>query len=172
MRLLFIFFLFSSTIANAQKFTSAIDYNDFIVDLQNQIGYKIIAFNDELGLEDASMASVTPLYEDLLKTTRDAIAKLDKAEVWEGNTELKASALALFQYYESAFSNEYKEMMGIVFKAEINEEDYTRLTSILESVTEKEQAFDLRFSKAQIAFADKYGFNLDRNELQDEIDGE
>jgi hypothetical protein len=171
MRILFALFVLITTTVSAQSFTSAIEYNDYIVNLQNQIGYKILAFNEEMEKETSTLASMQPFHDDLLQTTRNAIVSLEGIEAWDGNVELKASALALFSFYQQAFANEYKEMMGIVFKAELTDADYARLTEILQSVTEQEAGYDLRFSNAQKEISEKYGFSLDENELQEEIDG-
>lgn len=164
--------LLTSGLASAQKFSSAVEYNDHIVDLQNEIGYKMIAFNEQVGGENSTMEQVQPFFDDLLSTTRDVIQRLEKVQPWENNKELKLAALELFRFYERTIDKDYRQMIGIVYKAEMTDEDYQALTEILAKVTEDEKAFDNRFQLAQQAFADKYNIDLEKNELQEELDGE
>ena len=164
--------LLTSGLASAQKFSSAVEYNDHIVNLQNEIGYKMIAFNDQVGGENSTLEQVQPYFDELLSTTRDVIKRLEKVTPWDKNTELKSAALELFRFYEVTIDRDYREMVDIVYKSDLTDEDYARLTEILAKVTEDEKAYDNRFQAAQNAFADKYGFDLEQNELQDELDGE
>lgn len=164
--------LLTSGMVSAQKFSSAVEYNDHIVDLQNEIGYKMIAFNEQVGGENSTLEQVQPFFDDLLSTTRDVIKRLEKVQPWENNKELKSAALELFRFYEVTIDRDYRKMMEIIYKTELTDEDYTALTDILAKVTEDEKGFDGRFQVAQQAFADKYNFDLEKNELQDELDGE
>lgn len=170
--ILLLFVLMVSGLATAQKFSTAVEYNDHIVGLQNEIGYKMVAFNEQVGGETSTMESVQPYFEDLLATTRDVIKRLEKVSPWEKNTELKSAALELFRFYETTIDKDYRHMIEIVYKSDMTDDDLAELTTILEKVTVDEKAYDQRFQDAQQAFADKYGFVLERNELQDELDSE
>ncbi|HLP55930.1 MAG TPA: hypothetical protein VK151_12925 [Fluviicola sp.] len=158
-------------VVSAQTFTDAVSYNDHIVGLQNEIGYKMIAFNDEVGAEDATAESVQPYYDDLLKTTRTVISKLEKVKPYEKNVALKNAALELFRFYETTIKVEYKEMMDLIFSdAGLDDAGMLRVQELLTKVTEEEAVVDQKFKEAQEAYARKYNIELEENELQEEID--
>ncbi|ASS48081.1 MAG: hypothetical protein A3D31_00670 [Candidatus Fluviicola riflensis] len=157
---------------SAQTFTNAIDYNDHIVDLQNEIGYKMIAFNNEVGSETATAASVKPFYDDLLKTTKTVITKLEKVKPFEKNVELKTSAMELFRFYETTIAVDYREMIDLIFGDEFDDAALVRVQELLVKVTEAEAVVDAKFKTAQEAYALKYNIDLEENELQEEIDAE
>lgn len=162
--------LFTSQMAMAQSFSNAIDYNDYIVDLQNQIAYKILTFNEQMALEESTLESIQPYYDDLVETSKECLVKLKNIEAFEDDAELKPAAVNLFDFYVRCFSTSYNEMLHIVYRTELNDEDYNELNTILEKVTSEEGQYDEDFNSAQIRFAEKYDFTLDENELQEEID--
>lgn len=170
--IMLLFVLATTGAVSAQTFTNAIDYNDHIVELQNEIGYKMIAFNNEVSSETATAASVKPFYDDLLKTTRAVIVKLEKVKPFEKNVELKTSAMELFRFYETTISVEYKEMIELIFGEDLDEAALERVQELLVKVTEAEQVVDAKFKTAQEAYAKKYNIDLEENELQEEIDAE
>jgi hypothetical protein len=156
----------------AQKFKDAVEYNDYIVNLQNNIGREIISFNEKMAEETTTRESLEPGYQQMLAVTRDAVEKVAAMPGWDGSTELRDASLALFSFYLSIFEQEYVEMLDIVYSDAATEADYARLDEIMKDISERESALDKRFGEAQSAFAKKYNFILEENELQDEIDGE
>ena len=170
--IMLLFVIAVSGAVSAQTFTNAVDYNDHIVGLQNEIGYKMIAFNEEVSSEYASTESVQPFYDDLLKTTREVIGKLEKVKPFEKNVDLKNAAMELFRYYETTISVDYKEMIELTFGSELDEAAMTRVQELLVKVTEAEAVVDAKFKNAQEAYAKKYNIDLEENELQEEIDAE
>lgn len=159
-----------ATGAFSQNFTEASKYNDYIVELQNKIGYKMLEFNERMGEEDATLESVTPYHTALLQTTKDVIADLKKMPAFEGNTSFRNSAIDLFNFYLKTIEVDYKEMMELIFAERIDDASLERLNQILEQITEEEAVYDENFAREQQAFADKYNFDLIDNELQEEID--
>ena len=171
-KLLTILLLVTSFAAKSQTFTDPIAYNDYIVDLQNKIGEKLIAFNEQVASETASYASVEPYFLAMGAEMQDAVIKIRTLPEYEGNTDLRNAATALFDFYLNTFQNEYLIMLNLVFDPDFDAEDLTKLQEILTRITEQEGILDSNFQTAQQAFATKYNITLDRNELQDKIDGE
>lgn len=165
-----IFLLFVVFTTNAQKsFKTAISYNDYIVEQQTAIGLKILDFN--------KVVNVTVNYDTLMmalkeidKTIDKSLKNLKNTIAFEKETELKTSALNLFQFYKRIMNNEYKEMIKILSKGEYSEEDSAKMSEILDKVVKDENAFDATFLDAQKKFAEKYGFTLQESELQEKID--
>lgn len=170
--IMLLFILATTGAVSAQTFTNAIDYNDHIVELQNEIGYKMIAFNNEVSAETATSESVKPFYDDLLTTTRAVIVKLEKVKPFEKNVELKTTAMELFRFYETTISVDYREMIDLIFGDELDDAAMTRVQELLVKVTEAEAIVDAKFKSAQEAYARKYNIDLEENELQEAIDAE
>lgn len=173
MKTLFILLLVAFTgTASAQTFDDAVEYNDYIVDLQNQIGGLILEFNEKMGAEDVTRESIQPHFDKMLSTTQKAITKVEKLKGFEGNVELRNRALELFKFYYTTFSEDYKELLDIFFSENLDEAAIERMNVLLEKVTTNEAVYDDNYAKAQQAFAKEHNFELIENELQEELDSE
>lgn len=163
--------LIPGTSLKAQKtFTDAVEYNDYIVDHQNEIGRKIIQFNEVMADENVSREALNPYYEQMLAVTQDAVNQVKAMPPYKGNTELRDSAVDLFSFYLGIFREEYVEMLDIVFAESPSEEDFTRMETIMTDIGEEEKGYDEKFGAAQTRFAELHGFTLEENELQEKID--
>lgn len=158
--------------AKAQTFKAATEYNDFIVELQNSIGYKIVELNNAIGAEVPSKVAVDDIMVKTHVVIDAAIVKLEKAEPFGKSFELKKAAVDLFKFYQSIFKVEYPKLVNLVFAEEVTNEDAAALSKMLEDVTEREKGFDNAFQSAQKAFAEKYDFVLTKNEVQEQLDKE
>ncbi|MGE0635181.1 MAG: hypothetical protein AB7P01_01980 [Bacteroidia bacterium] len=145
--------------------TSALEFNDNIVEEQNKIGQRIIDFNYAV---EAGTDTDLPL-QLTLEQTKASIAVIEKLS-WQDGAALKKSAIELFKFYQSIVANEYVEMVKIIEKPDLSEADITRLNELLASITEREAKLDADFAAQQDAFAKLNNFTLERNELQDELD--
>lgn len=168
--LIVLLMLFSGQVFG-QQFKEANAYNDYIVDLQNQIGERMLAFNEAVSMSDATRESVQPDYDTLLLVTKNCIAKLKKLPAYEGNVSLRNTAQQLFEFYQKTIEQDYKEMVDLIFGSTLDEAALARLTVIMEKITADEKVYDENFAKEQQAFATKYNFELIDNTIQEEIDG-
>ncbi len=165
MKKLFLLLLVIPFAASAQ--TTAVEYNDIIVDEQNKIGQRIIDFN--YAVESGEEMDM-PL-KLILEQIAVSIEVVEKVNPWEDGAALKNSALSLFRFYKSIVSKEYQEMVDILKKENIAESDVTRLDKLLADITEREAKLDADFSYQQEAFAKRWNIELTPSELQDELDG-
>ncbi len=156
----------------AQKITEPVEYNDKIVGFQNDIGYKMLAMNDYIGGDDSNKQEAHALRLELLQVTKESIAGIQKMTAFEGNDDLRKSALELFRFYQRVVENEYKEMIDILYSEDLSEDDIVALEEIVNRVTVEEGTYDDNFQTAQEAFAKKHNLELEENELQEEIDSE
>jgi hypothetical protein len=157
--------------AQAPTFKNGVDYNDYIVGLQTNVGLTIVSFNEFMGGDGVTIEAVQPYYDAMVSTAKEALTKSRALGPYKGNTELRASAVDLFTFYVDMFTNEYKEMIDLVIGAEITEASLVRVNEILTTVTEKEGVLDQAFQTAQQNFATQFGFSLEENELQEQLDG-
>lgn len=165
-----LFVLLLALNGRTQTFSSAKEYNDYIVDVQVSIGEKMLAFNDIVGGENSTLEYAISELNAIVKFADDQIAKASKITPFEKNTELKESALALFRFYRLILHEDYRKMVTIYFDPNLNEASLAEMQAILDDITEREKPLDARFQIAQEAFASKYNLELLENELQQEID--
>lgn len=156
--------------SNAQTFTVAVEYNDFIVDQQNKIGQKILLLVEKFGEEGMTKEGISPTLEDLLATAKSGVAATKQLGPFEGGAQLKESALALFQFYVRIIDIDYREMINILYVSALDDAAMTRLNEIIAKVQAEEAKYDGNFQAAQSAFATANNITLEENELQDEID--
>lgn len=172
MKCIVISFLFVATLlsANAQSITDPVKYNDYIVEQQSLIGEKMLAFTGKFSEENMTLAVITPILEDLLSTAKKGVSAVKQLTPFEGDTQLKQSAIDLFQFYVAIIDREYREMVNLVFGDNLNDVAIEQIQELVQKITADEAVYDGNFSAAQAAYAAKYGFILDKNKLQDEID--
>ncbi len=78
-----VFFVLSLCFINltfSQVNQEAINYNDYFVGLQNQIGNQIIIFNKIVGEDNSTYEKVNLSHLELIKTVDDAIIKAEKVK--------------------------------------------------------------------------------------------
>jgi hypothetical protein len=167
-------FLFSFVIfanSKAQTFSTPVAYNDYIVNSQNELIDLLLIFNDQVSADDAVKSDLLALTDAMTLKAKSLVTKVEAMGDYEGNWELRNSALELFRFYVKTFSTEYPEMIELIFAPELDEATLTKLNAILEKVTTEESFYDNKFAEAQQAFAKKHNIQLIENELQEEIDG-
>lgn len=168
-----IFLLFLAPFAvSAQTGLTPVQYNDKIVDYQNEIGYALVAMIDYIGAEDSQLAAAEALRLEVLKKTKASIAGLEKMTAYEGNDVLRKAALDLFRFYLRVVEVDYKKIIDIVYKEDITEADATALSELVVKIEDEEGKYDSTFEKAQLAFATTHNLELEENELQELIDEE
>lgn len=146
-----------------------LDYNDAIITEQSKIINAML--NLSKAFETADATTMDTKLELLTKQASTAIEALEKMEPYKGDNTLRASAIALFEFYKSLSENEFDEMVDILKKKEkITKEDFAKMEELNKGIVEKETVLDKNLSDAQNAFASKYGFQIERNKLQDKID--
>ncbi len=168
-----LFFIFLLPLgAFAQKMT-AVEYNDKIVNCQNDIGYKMLAIGEYVGSEEETTKEGANLLRDsALKAAKKAVSELEKMGAYNGDDAMRKAALNLFRFYENILTNEYAQMVEILYKEDFTEADSDQLALLVQVVSEKEAPFDEKFETAQVAFAAKNGIELEENPLQEKIDEE
>jgi hypothetical protein len=167
--LLFTFVLLSNS--KAQNFSTPVEYNDYIVNSQNELIELLLVFNEEVSADGAEKDSLLALADQMTLKAKSLVSKVQAMSDYQGNWDLRNSALELFQFYVATFSNEYREMIELIFAPELDEATLTKLNEILEKVTNAEAYYDNKFAEAQQAFAKKHNIELIENELQEEVDG-
>lgn len=154
-------------------FTDAIAYNDYIVNEQNAIGNAILelsnAFN-EGGDMESYKTGIFREYEELKLQCNTSLEKITIITPYDNNSEFLEAALNLFTFYKKVIANEYYLLINFMTNENATIEEQEKIMSLMENMSAEEARIDNIFLQAQQAFANKYGFTLSENELQDDID--
>lgn len=162
-------FLFVSFALKAQSYQKdPVLYNDKIVNAQNAIGREILTFVDFMGQADWEGAENQ--LSGIISVTDEKILEIGKMTGYKGSITLRDAALDLFKFYNRTFKTDYQEILQILKKDELTEEDQGKLGEIINHITEEEGHFDEKFRNAQTTFATTHNITLIENELQEEIE--
>ncbi|HSZ71665.1 MAG TPA: hypothetical protein VK750_03245 [Cytophagaceae bacterium] len=143
-------------------------YNNFIVDHQSKIVEKNIDFVKALERK-APQEKVAALYTSLTQQTQESIDSLGKLCAFNGDLEFKNSALALFKFYQQAWT-EYKGLVEVKNEKErmaAFEKIRTRFNEI-HSKTEKE--LEEKFAAAHTHFSNEYELHVRRTAINEKLD--
>ena len=99
----------------AQKFTTAVQYNDYIVTNQNQIIEEMLALNAALDTDGETAETVHAKRKKLLETINGNIKKVQSMPAYESNVDLRNSAVALFKFYKKMFSIGELEYVNVLY---------------------------------------------------------
>lgn len=154
MRKLFLILLFAFSWFNAssQVFYSAQEYNNALI--QNQA--KISAYFTEI----AQDLITNPIKADSIRKVAiiQTIGIIDftrRMNIYDGNSSFRDAGVSIFQYYLSAFQNEYQEIVQIFIdsKGKPDETQMNRLEFLDRQLLIKEQPLDDLFIREQMKFA-------------------
>jgi len=157
--------LMFNAFSQPKTFDDAIEYNDYIIELQTGISNAFQAFinsvtNDESVAAMASLAALISVIEEKI----DAIQNLGP---FEENTAFRDAGIELFKFYKTIAENEYQQILDIKFKPDATEDDYAKLEELVLKIQEKEKVYDEKFLSSQQDFADTYHFTLTAPDLTD-----
>lgn len=141
----------------------AIDYNNAIIDQQTKIIKGIINLGNSFESKDGEL--MEDRYNDVLSLIQTGISEVSKLGPFDGSTKFKEAALIQFSFYQSALKNEFREIINILKKEDISDNDVKRIQELATKVTEDEKQHDKAFKKAQLKFTKKYNIQLQENEL-------
>ncbi len=150
------------------SFSSAIEYNDYIVKLQSKTIKEILILSDNMKSGDS--ATIYASFDKFGTQAKASYEELKKLDTFKKDGEFRDKALELFKFYVTIYEVDYKEMIGLVLKKDISEKDIVRVDEIVNKVSLEEIKLDEGFAKAQQIFAKKHNIQIRENELQKEID--
>ncbi len=157
-------------LASCGKSSSALRYNDKIINIQSKVINKIIILTQSMKSGNAELMQrrLTELQD---QTTLSA-DELSNLEEFEGGDELYNSAMDLFEFYESVCKNEFQEMIEILSRSQsgITAMDIRRMQELQGIIQKEEGELDRKLLTAQQNFARLHGFRIGKNKLQKKID--
>jgi hypothetical protein len=146
----------------------AIDYNNRIVDLQSKIVKGMLDFSSTFDSKDTAL--MEKKYGELQASIDAALKETRTLEPFDGSSEFRDTAIQLFEFYRDITKKEYREIVDIFKKSQIQQTDVDRIGKLNEDISKREKVLDDRFMAVQTSFAKKYGIPLVESELQKKID--
>lgn len=131
-------------------FSSAVDYNNYIIGQQEKIVNKMNELSEAIDAETYDIAGTKR--EELVKQCVTSIDSVKALEAFNKNTGFRDEAVTLFTFYKAISEKEYKEMLDILKKENIGEPDVARMNEIKEDITKRENERDGAFASAQSTF--------------------
>lgn len=156
--LIFLIVLSPMFVSGQLTFTTGVEYNDYIVEQQTNVGN---AINNLMNSMDLDSASVWYYYNTGLEATKVSLDNIQRMPVFNNNANFKNASQELFQYYFDVFSVEFKEFVKIYTNTSIPyDKKMELLNPLLETIGTREVTFDGNFAKAQQEFATENNFDL------------
>lgn len=156
--ILFYFFVFEQKDDSKQSseselvtFSTAEEYNNYIVDLQLESVKSIMLFSDACA--EGNRHQMLDSYEHFELQTMLSLEQIKKLSDFNGSTELRDAAIKLFGFYVEISQNEYKQILDVLLQSDYSEQDDITVDSLIKVVFVKEEACDSEFEKAQNKFA-------------------
>ena len=150
---------------NGVEYTSAVQYNDYIVNKQKDVMTAVLEFSKE-----SDPSKIETIVDATIPKIQSAITDIEGMPEWKGNAAMRDNALALFRFYKDIFGKDYKEIIGMQKDGEISAEEETRINSISSGISSRETKLDADFKKAQQDFAKANNMLITENSMQKDID--
>jgi hypothetical protein len=151
----------SGSTSDKLTFSTAVEYNDFIIALQKGIKSKFDALQQEFG--NANLEGIKRIQGELANECKSAIDTLNKLDAYEGNTAFRDAAIQLFTHYKDYSGAGLKEQIEIVSKNELSPEDQNRLNQIDDEFAKKEEGLYNTLVEAQSTFAADNNMTINPN---------
>jgi hypothetical protein len=145
--------------SGSRTFHTPVEYHDFIVDQQNVIIRQMLKLNELY--DSGSEQSIRIRFDSLQASSKQCLTNIRDLSAYEKDSTLKLDALALFQFYNTVFNNEYPRMLQIFLKGELaSEAEVKELNAIVESVGHRERVLQEKLINSQTRFSGKHEFEF------------
>jgi hypothetical protein len=152
-------------------FTTAVEYNDFIIGQQEKVIKAVLSMSDVMNAEKINNDDLKARYADFGKECKRALDTIKTMDEFNGNKAFRDEAIKLFEFYYEIYQKDYKELVDILVKGEkIADADVARMKEIQESITQRENVRDGAFADAQNKFAAENNMQIVPNDVQKQID--
>ncbi len=153
---------------NGVSYSSAVQYNDYIVDRQTKLMKNVLEFGK---MSDSQMDTADAALRRYANQAETMIGELKGMPAYKGDSALRDAAVRSFTFYKRVFETEYMDLLKIRQKGQenITPDDVAEANRIVESISKEEESFDAAFKKAQENYAERNHMKLKNNSLQDDL---
>lgn len=141
----------SGSTSDKLSFSTAVEYNDFIIGQQEKILDCHKACTDAIDQDNITVAKTK--LDELAKQCKVAVDTLNKMDAYNNNTAFRDAGVKLFNYYKEYAGKGFKEELEIMSKPRLNPDDENRINQIENEFSTKEGDLYNTFIEAQNKFA-------------------
>ncbi len=142
-------------------FADAIDYNNYIIGQQDLIANYYEEFATLIEDTNTTKAIATKKRLELLAKTRVCANNLKSMPPWQGNTELRDSAVVCFTFYVQMFEVEYTAILDLLFVEPLTDKEIDGINAIDKRTMLEEDRLNKMFYATQKRFAKQFDFIID-----------
>jgi hypothetical protein len=141
-----------------KEFTNPIEYNDYVVEAQSDVGNEIVVLNQLFVSPDVSKEKVREQLQKMILIAQNSKKKIEQLKPMNPEFGLKKAILDLIDFHIKTFSISYAEMVDELFK---ESPDAQKLETLIGKITADEAVLDQFFALAQEKLAKHYNFSLE-----------
>lgn len=154
--------------ANGTSFSTAVQYNDYIIERQSSVINHILSISKTA---ENDLEATEALLNSGVKLVDSVLLEVKGLSDYKGDSTFRNTAISMFGFYRRILDVDYREMVALRKKGEdLTIDDYWRLQQIQQSLAEEETERDKHLHNAQQEFAERNGMRLTKNALQSKID--
>lgn len=157
-----LFIISTITIGCGPNTKEAVNYNDSITKIQENLMKEIIHL-DELFDNDVSIKTIEKQHKIVLESICLAIEKIEQTKSIDENEMLKNAAIKLFTNYKTLVAVKYQKLIEIYQKTEENRtvDEQMMMDEMPIEIMEKMSEYHDNFTIVQKEFAHKYDFMIE-----------
>lgn len=146
---------------NGVTYNNVAQYNDYIVDRQMDIIRTLKSMADMIGTnKNTALTMLTSASAKCLQTAKE----VEGMPAWKGNTSFRDKAVAMFKYYGTTYTNEFRELIQLAANPEITEVQRAGLKEKGEAIDDEEAKMNQGFIDAQKEFSAANDLRLENRE--------
>lgn len=146
-------------------YSSAVEYNDYIVKKQQDL------MNDVIKLSaNQDVNNFEKTINDMIPKIEQSIKDIQGMPAWNGDTTFRNKALDLFKFYHEACTNEFSTVVKSLKDVQTNPDNVTKIQEITTDVSKREEDFDNAIQQAQQNFAKNNNMDIKENAMQKQLD--
>ncbi len=147
----------------ATTFTTAVEYNNFIIDEQVSIVEKQNRLFEVMNADVLDAKLARQLQKEFAKQCDLSISKIKQIGAFDGNLEFKKACLSLFNCYKQYAKQGLPKIISIFENPKRTEADIDRFNKIQDEYELSCSVCFALLEEVQAAFAAKHNFTIDKN---------
>lgn len=155
--------LFLNVSCDSTPKMTALEFNDAIINEQADIARVMMSFSSTI---ETNIEEADNVRKQIISQCDSSLMKVSALQELKGGIEFKNAGIALFNFYKDMSKTEYRKILDILEKENINEDDLEELTRIQTTIESKETQVDTRFQAAQTKFAEMNNLKIGGNVFQ------
>lgn len=144
--------------ANGEIFSSAVQYNNYIIERQKRVSRYINSFYDELNVD---LDSAEKLVSKTVPRIGQTFEEIKGMPPYRGDSAFRNAAIGSFGFYKSLFDSSYPQLITLHRKSQnLSTDEQQSIQQIVDRIIRDEEEFDKNLHNTQKDFAEKNNIRL------------